>query len=180
MSQLTNTDRELILSLRSEKILDDVLGHSLKLDNGVIIVTCSDGDQIPDVFRFQGKIGKDQKSDERIHTIALNGGALDIPENSPISTDGESKVILKHIGQAIELKNINTVILYGHAPCGAAGLCNLSAEQTFDLLIEAKTKVKEVYPQVTVACFYHVDYGQGKKRTYFLSRDKYKEWKQKT
>lgn len=177
-AHLIDSDRQLIEILRYQAgVFADVEDHLLDQGNGVIMVTCSDGDQMPDIFSFQEKMRGDHRKNPRIHTIALNGGALLIGENSPLKSDGEDRVMLKHIKQAIELKGITTIALYVHAPCGAAGLCRLDMRQVLDLLMEAKRRIKTEMPGVTVACFCHVD--NGKKRTYFVSRERYEEWKQR-
>lgn len=177
VAHLTDSDRQLIETLRHEAgVLIDVKDHKLDLKNGVIMVSCSDGDQMSDIFHFQEKMQARQRDSQRIHTIGLNGGALLIPENSPLNKpNGEDRVMLKHIKQAIELKGITTIALYVHAPCGAAGLCRLNMDQVLDLLIQAKRRIKAEIPGVTVACFCHVD--NGEKMTYFVSREHYEKWK---
>lgn len=178
MAHLSDSDRQTIDFLRNGAgVLADVEEHKIDQTNGVIMVACADGDQMPDIFLFQKKMEEKQRKTPRIHTIALNGGALLIPENSPVAT-GESKILIGHIRVAMDLKKIKTIALYAHAPCGAAGLCKLSVEVILDLLIQAKMQIKREISDAKVACFFHVDYGDGKKRTYFVSRDKYEEWKQ--
>ena len=135
------------------------------------MVTCSDGDQFGDVFTHHAKqVCSLHREDSRIHTLALNGGAKLIAEGSPLLTSGEDEVLLRHIGVAIKLMGIETVVLYAHAPCGAAYSRGLSFEQVLDILFQGKDRVRKTYPGVKVACFCHIDDGD-KKRTYFVSRD---------
>lgn len=177
MGYLNEADRELIRRLRSEGVLIDVDAHRLDMKNGVIMVTCSDGDQIADIFGTQSRFVQECRSDPRVHTIALNGGAIAIPQNSPLNFDvRKDEVIIYDIRGAMELKGINTIALYGHAPCGAAGLCCLDVLNVMELLVEGKERLKrEIGDSVKVACFVHVDYHDSK-RTYFMSADSWREW----
>jgi hypothetical protein len=173
MGHLSTEDRNTYNLLRKQEILLDVESHRLDLTAGVILVACSDGDQLPDIFSNISNSFAGQRSSPRIHTIALNGGALLLPENSPLVTaHREDEVLLEHIKVARELKNIDTVALYTHAPCGAGTLAGLTLEQELDLLLIAKTRVKETLPGIKVACFCHIDRGESK-RTYFVSRNKW-------
>ncbi len=170
---LSNEDREAYNRLRKQEILLDVDAHRLNLADGVILVACSDGDQLPDIFSNISHSFAGQRSSPRIHTIALNGGALLLPEDSPLVTaHREDEVLLEHIKVARELKNIHTVALYTHAPCGAGTLAGLTLEQELNLLLAAKVRIKEHLPGIKAACFCHIDRGESK-RTYFVSRNKW-------
>jgi hypothetical protein len=173
MGHLSDTDRDTYKRLRKQGILSDVDAHRLDLTAGVILVACSDGDQLPDIFNNISHSFEGQRQSARIHTIALNGGALLLPENSPLVTPHrEDEVLLEHIKVARELKNINTIALYTHAPCGAGTLAGLTLEQELDLLLAAKVRIKESLPGIKAVCFCHIDRGESK-RTYFVSRNKW-------
>lgn len=174
---ISSGDRELVRRMRECGVLRDADGHRLDQTSGVIVVACADGDQMPDLFRFQSAMSEGHRQDPRIHTIALNGGALLIPESSPIAMVGEDRVILEHVRGAQTLKGISTVALYAHAPCGMAYGAALSFEAVIGLLMRAKTRVKEAVPGLKVACFCHVDKGDGNRRTYFVSRDAHEQWR---
>lgn len=177
MGHLNTDDRKLALELKRARILTDVEAPELNLDHGVIIVTCADGDQMPDLFSFQTRLFNIRGIHPRVHTLALNGGALLIPEKSPLNKEnGEDRVLLAHLRDARKLKNIDTIVLYVHAPCGAAGLADLNFMQVMELLLEAKARIKKELPGALVACFCHVDWGENIKRTYFVSRDKWISW----
>lgn len=178
MSHMSEEDKQFVREIREAGVLQDVKDHLLDQSEGVIMIACSDGDQMSDVFSFQEEMSENQRPKPRVHTLALNGGGLLLPETSPLNKPGrEDVILLKHLKQAIELKGITTVALYVHAPCGAAGLCNLSMAEMIDLLISAKALIKSEISEVTVACFVHVNKGEGNKRTYFASREKWEEWK---
>lgn len=83
-----------------------------------------------------------------------------------------------NIWKAIRMKGIKTIVLYIHAPCGAAGLCKISFAGELEHLILAKRRLKWWlgFMGIKVACFCHVDYGGGKKKTYFIKTHKAEKW----
>ena len=175
--KLSQEDRALIRELRDVGVLRDVDGHRLDQRNGVILVTCADGDQFYDVFRYQCETQTEYRSDPRIHSLSWNGGALACapcsPTNKKKHADG---IFLDQIADARALKDIDVVALYAHAPCGAAAMNHVPLVTVIALQMRAKIKVKTLNEGITVACFFHVDYGNGTKRTYFLSREKWEAW----
>lgn len=175
--RLSEEDRTAIEILRKEGILLDIEAHRLDQRNGVILVSCADGDQMCDIFAHQVKIQIGQCKDPRIHTFGWNGGALRLAPKSPTNKVGRStaKDLLEDISDARKMKNIDTVALYVHAPCGKANACDISVIETLNLLMAAKERIKKENNGVKVACFFHVDYANGKKRTYFISRHKWME-----
>ena len=175
MMALTQADQELVRDLREAGVLQNVDGHRLDQSNGIILVCCADGDQMPDIWQFQNGIMQGQRQTSRIHTLSLNGGALLIPEGSPLNAEAhEDIVLLKHIHEAIILKGIHTIALYAHGPCGAAGLAGLTLVEVIGLLKQAGKRVREAFPSAQVVCFFHADKGETK-RTYFASA-KWFEW----
>lgn len=180
---LSPRDREIIQALRGEAgVLCDIAGRRLNPAKGVIMVACADGDQMADVFERQAGICRDHSRDRlpRVHTLALNGGALLIPKGSPVINPDhpEDGVLLSHLQAGMRLKDIPTIVLYAHCPCGAASLASLAVESVIDLLMRAKERVKKEIDGAKVACFFHVDRGHGNKRTYFVSREKWLAWKE--
>ena len=177
METIKGVDRELIASLRERGVLVPVEGHRLDLGRGVIMVTCPDCDQRADLFNHQEAVFREQGLDPRIHALGLNGGALLVAEESPLNDElGEDRVLIAHMKGARQLKGINTVALYSHIPCGAAGLANLSSEEVVDFLVLGKRRVRAEIPEAKVACFLHVDKGEGNKRTYFVSYEAWRTW----
>lgn len=178
MKTLSKESRILIDEFRACGILQDIDQHRLDQRNGAIIVSCADGDQMHDLFHHHEKIIATATTAPRIHTLALNGGALLLPAASPLHQKfHEDLVLLHHLDVARDLKEINTVVLYAHAPCGAAALYNLNFFQVIRYLIEAKNLLKQGDHDIKVACFCHIDYGDGKKRTYFVSREQFDRWR---
>jgi len=176
MAHLSAVDRDYLQKLREKNILADVDAHLLNQKDGVIMIACSDGDQMPDVFKKQSELILDQCENPRIHVLALNGGALVVPNDSPLNQEiNNAEVLLKNLEGAIELKKIHTLILYAHAPCGAAGLFNLDVNSVIEALVKSKEIIKQRFTGLKVACFFHVDWGDHK-RTYFISASKWKNY----
>lgn len=174
MAHLHEEDKAFLKKLRGEDILEEVEPKSLDLSNGVIAVVCADGDQFFDYYSHIASLAKEQLGRERTHILALNGAALLLANDWP---DKEEAIVLKrHISGAVDLKNIHTVLLYTHAPCGAAGVHHMDVRKILDLLTQAKENVKQIRSDIKVICLVHVDWGDGKKRTYFLSREKWENY----
>lgn len=174
---LSKDDNAVIHQLREAKVLRDVEGYRLDQRNGVIFITCSDGDQFADIYSKQCEMQADQRTDPRVHVLSCHGGAIAYAPCSPVNRRKHADLVfLEQIGDARTLKNINTVALYGHGPCGAAAMCNLDLTMVIALQMRAKEKIKALNNGVKVAPFFHIDYGNERKRTYFLCQKSWQEW----
>ncbi|MDP2735821.1 MAG: hypothetical protein Q8P12_06465 [bacterium] len=169
MTELSQHDREFVRQLKDAGVLKDVADQRLDQVNGIILVTCGDGDETPELLEFVRERMRLRNIKPRIHQLALNGGALLIPSRSPVNTDGDGNVMLKHVVKSNGIKGIRTVALYAHAPCGAAGEAGINLRDVVALLFEAKDEILR-HADLDVACFLHVDHGQEKRRTYYVSR----------
>ena len=169
---LSKEDLEAVRQLRDLNILDEVKGHLLDQRKGIILISCADGDQFNDIFSQKVKLQEGHCEYPRVHTFCWNGGALRLAPNSPVNKPGRStcRDLLDEIKDARMMKAIDTIALYIHAPCGKARAYNLSFINEINLLMSAKTNIKKENPNIHVACFGHIDYGD-KKRTYFISRE---------
>jgi hypothetical protein len=189
MSELSRADHDAIRSMRDFEVLEDIEGRRLKLEKGVLLVTCGDGDRAYDIFTTEAqRVGEQcEQSDPRVHLLCWNGGAIRLAKKRHyrkrvIDPDGRAtdRVYLDEIRDSLRLKNISTVALYAHAPCSKAKLCGLAVVQVLDLLFEGKRRIKLENKDSTVACFLHVDYGlcngKPKKKTYFASRERFAKW----
>jgi hypothetical protein len=179
--ELNGVDSLAIRLMRSVGVLEDLNPHRLDQKDGVIMVACADGDQMPDLFAHQARLVSAHRDAPRVHTLALNGGALLIPTRSPLRNKAlrEGDVLCQHITAARKLKGISTIVLYGHTPCGAAGLHDLGIHDCISLLVEAKAQIRKTYPRVPIACFFHVADG-AKKRTYFISPKRWRNYQEET
>lgn len=185
--------------MRTSGVLQDVDAHRIDARQGIVLVTCGDGDQSIDILEYLELVCLEHRLDSRIHLLCLNGGALNLPQNSPLNRwfaysavaqdyqrPPRDAVLLDDIFAACKLKEIQTVILLAHAPCGAARTVELSFEETVRLLVEAKRRIKMCAPdmnvQLQVACFYHVCWESGddvSRRTYFVSAGEWDRWVQR-
>ncbi len=177
MGHLSKADSRYLKALRKRGILEE-LGEANLVDHsdGVIIVACSDGDQFYDVFKKHVELCLKHRKMPRIHPFTDNGGALLIPLDSALNTSGRGKNLLESIALASAMKGFRTAVLYGHAPCGAAALAKLTACKCIRLLFKAKDEVKSASGgRLKVACFFHVEWRNGRKRTYFISATKWRK-----
>jgi len=174
---LSANDHTLIQNLRAEGVLQNVQEHLLDQSNGVILVTCADGDRFDDIYRHQARMQSQVRRDTRIHPLTSHGGALACAPGSPIHKRKlDSNVFLNQIADARDIKKINLIALYAHMPCAAARRAELDLPTALSLQIQAKNRVRVSNPGAEVHCFFHVDYEGAKKRTYFLSSDRWKTW----
>ncbi len=177
MRELTKAELRIIKELKKQDILQPPRGYQLDYRNGVIMVACADGDQLYDLFTTHAGLCPSNPNRHRIHLLTRNGGALWIsrPRTFNRQTD-EVGSLLKEIQKAHSMKHINAVALYTHVPCGVADEFNTDIVTNLKLLIEAKILVRPLSPDFQTAEFFHVDYGQGKKRSYYVSPEKFDEW----
>jgi hypothetical protein len=174
---LSRRDAELVVALREAAVLQDVRERLLDQKDGVILISCSDGDRFCDIFLRQVHMQSSCRHDPRIHVFAWHGGALACAPCCPINeSKNDNRVFLRQISQARKMKGINLVALYAHAPCGAAGGTGLSLEEVFAFHFRAKMQIKTLNQGIQVIPFFHVDHGNGRQRTYFLSRTHWETW----
>jgi hypothetical protein len=182
MAVLSDFDRNVVRVLRGTQVLENEDARKVPMDNGVIVIPCSDGDQLPDLFGHDCELAFDNGGIVRPHMPALHGGAMLIAEDCPLYRKFRvDELLLVHIQQAEAMKEIHTVILYIHTPCGAAGLAGLNLIQQIMFLMRAKVRVKKIDPTNKVICKVHVDYGPSfpndkRRRTYFISLSKWEEY----
>ncbi|OGZ07818.1 MAG: hypothetical protein A3C93_05860 [Candidatus Lloydbacteria bacterium RIFCSPHIGHO2_02_FULL_54_17] len=176
---LSEEDRRTIrmFSEKKVRVLRKVRPQLVDETNGAILVTCADGDQMENVFLYHRKICLHHREEHRPHLLSLNGGAKLIASDSPLRHGDEDTVLLGHLKDARRMKGIETIVLYAHAPCGAAYAHKLSFYRVLELLFAGRERVEREMPGVKVTCFCHVDYGNGKKHTYFASRTSWLLWR---
>ncbi|MFH0890482.1 MAG: hypothetical protein V1856_00430 [Candidatus Liptonbacteria bacterium] len=174
---MTAKEVAFVRNMRELGVLEEIAGHRLQQENGVILVTCADGDQFSDIFRHQqGLMSRNVRGRNRIHVFSWNGGPLRIAANSPANTDGSTFELdaIQDIRDASAMKGIRTVVLCAHAPCGKAHAHNVSVEETIRLLIAAQRRLKQEVSELTVADFFHVRYPDDMRaRSYFVNAEKW-------
>ena len=178
MLSLSKVDLEVIESAKEEHVLVDIDGH--KLDpQGVILVSCADGHQFPEIFKYKTKIFEDQGCvNPCIHTFSWNGGALRLWPHSPTNRKKRIKAtyLVQEIRDAHSMKGLTTTALYTHAPCGSAKNAGMDLISQFRAILGAKLFVKKNIVGLKVACFLHVDYGNNRKKTHFVQVGALPDW----
>lgn len=178
-----SADTQLIKMLRDEGVLVDAEGHRLDSPNGVILISCSDGDQMVDIFHHTIHMLAKGGGKIRPHTFAYHGGGMLLDHDCPLCRKRPyDEIFMEGIADARAMKDIDTVALLVHAPCGAARMANLNVVQVLHHVVQAKMRIKSRWPDLKVGCFFHVDYppcndhANGRKRTYFLSKVAFDQW----
>jgi hypothetical protein len=171
---LTEADLNYARMLRVTNALADIDSANMDLSTGVIAVMCCDGHQMEDRHEYLTAMLKANGSPSVIHKITRHGGALRLAENSPLNKRGRTTDadLLDEIAEAAEMKNIGTVLLEAHAPCGMAAMHHLSLKAVVELLFAGKMRARAEMPDLTFATILHMDWGGGQKRYYHLSRSR--------
>lgn len=174
MGRLTPLDAQIIDELRSVRVLENMNGHALDLGRGVIVIRCPDGDQMLDRIEHDRQVAIEAGVTPRIHLITHHGGCMVAAPNSPLYPGLRiDEYVLEQIREAEALKAIHVISAEIHAPCGKAQSCGLTLVHQIVLQMAAKPRIKAVDPTNKVMCRIHVDYPDGRKRTYFISRVKW-------
>jgi len=180
MLELSQKNLEMIDSLVSFGVFDDIDGYRIDRRNGVILVCCADGDQFHDLYQHECRFQLSQRHDPRVHPLSHNGGPLAYDKDTPINRFSDSyKEYLFEIGDSVDMKDMPTIVVEGHGPCGAARRHNISLIRQLEIQMRVKATIRQMYPQVDVASHFHVDYKgwNGKeKKTYHLGREQWAEW----
>ena len=165
-------DYQFIRRLRENKLLQDLLPQELNLKNGAVVIVCADCDQRQDINEILALMCLEHGERDRVHPLRLNGGGLLVSSTSPLVQDlREDRVLLKHARAALEMKSMQTVLIIGHFPCGAANSIGMSAPLALELLRRGKKELARAIPEAKVAILVHTDYGDlkpGGKKMYHL------------
>jgi hypothetical protein len=168
-------------TLKAENVLQNVDETKFCAIHGYGGAVCSDCDQVEDKLRLLDAITSLYRNEPRKHLIQLQGGAALIdPESlfntmpSPLSPEMPPipyhTVALEQIRIACVAKdNIEQFVLMVHDPCGMAKLYGANRKSMLCYLANAERIVKINFPHLRVSTMLHVDYGDGKKRTFHFS-----------
>ncbi|MBI4438033.1 hypothetical protein HY631_03740 [Candidatus Uhrbacteria bacterium] len=174
MGQLQEFDRQVIDQLRQAQVIEDMSREGLDLSRGVIVIRCPDGDQMLDRIEHDRQTAIAAGVTPRIHLITHHGGCMVVaPDSSFYPGRGIDEYVLEQIREAEALKEIHLVLAEIHAPCGKAASLGLTLVHQIVLQMAAKPRIKAVDPTNKVLCRIHVDFADGRKRTYFISRAKW-------
>lgn len=145
--------------------------HKLDLSQGAIVVPCADGDQMEHLTAQVKEMCIVQSAQPRLHKLTTHGGAVILspewPDTKPNNTRPQN--LVEDIIDAQMMKDISTILLFGHAPCGKVGMCGVTVQESVYHLMQAKRRMKACPgPARTIRCFMQVDWGGGDKQIYFL------------
>lgn len=153
-------------------VLEGMRGHKVPDPDRVLICMCGDGHHSVDAItahKEKCECGKDV-----CHLLAVNGGPIRI--GADIQSDhglNVTEFMLGEIAQARQIKNINTIIMIAHAPCGVAMGAKMNVLDVLRALLRAKEIVREANPDAKVIGFFHLAYYDDKdhlrRRTYFMN-----------
>lgn len=176
-SILSAEDTRSVHILEQAKVLLPHDGSKLETGNGIILITCSDGDKILEFLEHIEELVREGHGKFRPHIFAGHGGAMLIAEDCPLyrSTHAD-EFLLEQIADAHEMKNISTVILMVHAPCGAAKKGHIDVVAELAYLVRAKKRVKQVMPQLNVSTFIDVHFPDERKKILFVNTDAFDAW----
>ncbi len=153
---LSHDERTEIKDLRDAGVFQEINTALLEnMRSGTIFIPCADGHHFGDLFTYHTQICG-HKDEQLHHPLSLNGGALLIPNESPLlrREDGSRRhddaVLLENLVGAIQLKQPKAVILYAHAPCGMARLHRLSIHNECALLFTAKDRIRNATKDLDV------------------------------
>lgn len=172
----TKHERFCIEKLKALGMFTNITIGKDDIGQGIIIAPCSDGDQFDDVYGHIAGVCKETVATNRIHTIALNGGAILMGDQLESRYHQHGDIMLNNILVAREIKKIDDVFLYTHFPCAIARANDLSVVDQGVSLMAAKDRLKQDEPSLRVRCFFHLDLfdetenGTHKRRTYFMPK----------
>src|SRR6185312_16365737 len=139
---LKATDYAFIRALRTAQVLVDTDEHELRATDRFVASACADGDRTPELLDFH----RGHCPEGCFHNQLRHGGPLALAEHSPLAyRDGlpHRECYLMELRESCEIKNTKILALYPHFPCSAAAKYGISAEQAFDLTVEAKLYLKK-------------------------------------
>lgn len=172
--EVRDEDVKLLKLLKQDQVLKPIDPNYFKVESGAVWMLCPDCDHFDENFGHFRSLFDEVEKPYRIFPVTRAGGAIWIPKSELLEKTGlpRDKDIFFDIDIAMNHKGISTIFLSVHAPCGAAGLYNLSLFDQIELLVEAKKVVKERYSWVEgleVKAFAPICYPGAKRRTYFVS-----------
>ncbi len=171
----SSTDFALIQELQEKGVLVSMRGEELRADAGTVPVLCSDGDRMLHLFTHLTDTCTTANFPVRPHLIAYPGAPILLSRHSPeILGMRIDRLFIHGIKTGPDMKNIQTVIIVPHWPCGMAKACNISLTRSLELAMNGKARVRRELPSLreVVACL-HVDYGNGTMNVYHINHKKW-------
>lgn len=162
----------LVTTLRAEEVLRDIDPDQLpKREVGWLLISCSDGHRFRELFAYHLQTCGESPCH---HPLAYPGGAVVLGEGSPLAQTrrgfSADEVMLDGIDESLRIERlgINNIAAYTHFPCSAAQGAQLSPIQQLNLFRSGITRIRKLYPGVSVVPFCHVRHTNGSHRTYWV------------
>lgn len=179
-SILSPEDTLSVRTLEQANVLQKHDGSKLETGNGIILITCSDGDKILEFLEHIEEMVREGHGKFRPHIFAGHGGAMLIAEDCPLYRKTHAdEFLLEQIADAHEMKDINTVILMVHAPCGAAKKGHISVVEELAYLVRAKKRIKQLMPQLQTSTFIDVHFPDQQKKILYVNPEAFENWYKK-
>ncbi len=195
---LTPGDRDFLAWARRRDIgiLADV--DSNRIDPaGAVLVICPDGHQFPDIFEHKLRLYQTLNAQPCLHPLTKHGGPLRLDPRSPTNLPGRSTArdLQESVAESLVFKNLQEVGLVAHAPCLKVALCCLSASDSLVALFKAEDQLSSFLPEamndirrkldwptrednLSIRCYFQVDWGNGTQRSYYVPRRKFELWRE--
>jgi len=125
-------------------ILSPLDDHRLHIENGYVLVTCGDADQIMNIFIENGRVCATHRGDSRLHMITMNGGPVRLDNLHPLNQVWRSSLVEKYfeIVSSCILKKMETVVLIPHAVCGLENLMAREIDDSLTATVRTKYLLK--------------------------------------
>lgn len=177
--QLSDFDYEYLRALKDHGYLEMLIPEEVDLTAGAVKIACPDCDQREDMNSILEIMCLHHRPSPRLHPLKLNGGGFLLAPNSPlVKNSGRDVILIEDTVDAMDMKEMTTVLNIAHLPCGKINSVGLTAPQAMELFIRGRDQMIEALarPEVRarlakklgkaekdlvlqVACLLHVDYG---------------------
>lgn len=141
---LNVTQKSHLEDLMERGILSPLDDHRLHIENGYVLVTCGDADQIMNIFMESGRVCATHRGDSRLHMITMNGGPVRLDNLYPLNQIWHSSLAEKYfeIVSSCILKKMETVVLIPHAVCGMENLMARDIDDSLTSVVRTKYLLK--------------------------------------
>lgn len=168
--KLTEDEERIIAIWRRTGVLVELDAKKLRArcSSGAILIACGDGDQSWD---FISHLVLNIQCTTRIHLKNEDGGALRWNPNVPIPAELRiDEQLRRGLPVSRELKEIQTVLLSNHFPCGMGRKAGLDLPANLVALLQvADIFVQEMgWPAEHIVPLFHLDRDDRGKRAYFV------------
>ena len=169
---ISESDARLVTAFIKAEVFQKIKKEHLQ-GNQTIAILCGDCIHSGDIIDHHREV-----CGHAPHILALNGGSLLIPKNSPLNgASVRGNILIEDIVESVEFKGIKKIIIYAHNICGKAHGVRLSFRDSVALHVGAKRRLKQSRlicsrleaQEPSIYCFHHVFFPNGDRKTFFIS-----------